>query len=292
MPAPAPGLGQSADPGPHRDAHPQRPQRAVLAAHRIVEEHHQAVAREPFQRALEPEDQVAERVVVLLQHAHHLLRLARLRERGEAAQVAEDHDDLAPVAGQERLVAGVHDQLGQLRAEEPAQPAHPLQLRHLALDPRLQFLVPRGQLGSLPLDRVLVPLDPGQRRHPGEQFALVDRLGEEVVRPGLERLHLLLVAAGRHHHDRQVRRVHLVPDPPAHLVPVHPRHQDVEQDEIDVLGIDQLQRLLTRRRGQYVVPARTEDRLQQPDVRRLVVDHEHLRHVAPPESEEVPDLLR
>jgi hypothetical protein len=25
-----------------------------------------------------------------------------------------------------------------------------------------------------------------------------------------------------------------------------------------------------------------EDGLQQPDVRRLVVDHEHLRHVAPP----------
>ena len=77
--------------------------------------------------------------VVLLQDAHHLLGLARLGERREAAQVAEHDDDLAPVALEERLVAGVDDQLGELRGQEPPEPTHPLELRDLRLDPRLQL---------------------------------------------------------------------------------------------------------------------------------------------------------
>ena len=68
-------------------------------------------------------------------------------------------------------------------------------------------LVPCGQLVGLTLDGVLVALDPRQGGHPRQQLALVDRLGEEVVRSRLERLDLLLFAARRDHHDGQVRRV-------------------------------------------------------------------------------------
>ena len=107
----------------------------VVARQRVVEEHHQPVAGEPLERPLEAEDEVAERRVVLAQHRHDLLGLAGLGEGGEAAQVAEHHDDLAPVALEERLVAGVDDQVGQLRRQEAAQPAHPLELGRPASRP-------------------------------------------------------------------------------------------------------------------------------------------------------------
>ena len=51
-------------------------------------------------------------------------------------------------------------------------------------DPRLEFGVPLGQLGGLPPDGVVVALDARQRRHPGQQLALVERLGDEVVGTG------------------------------------------------------------------------------------------------------------
>ena len=87
----------------------------VVARQRVVEEHHQPVAGEMLERALEPVDQVAERGVVLAQDPHDLLRLGRLGECGEPPQVAEDDDDLASVAVQERLVARVDDEIGELR---------------------------------------------------------------------------------------------------------------------------------------------------------------------------------
>ena len=67
----------------------------------------------------------------------------RLGERGEAPQVGEDRDDLAAVAAQERLVPAVDDQLGDLRRQEPAQPAEPFELGHLRGHPLLELLVPR-----------------------------------------------------------------------------------------------------------------------------------------------------
>ena len=51
---------------------------------RVVDEHHQPVAREALERALEAVDELAEGLVVLAEDAHHLLGLARLRERCEA----------------------------------------------------------------------------------------------------------------------------------------------------------------------------------------------------------------
>ncbi len=59
-------------------------------------------------------DQLAERGVVGVEHAHHVLGLGLLGQRGEAVQRAEDDRDLAPVDAQHGRVG--LDQLGHLRA--------------------------------------------------------------------------------------------------------------------------------------------------------------------------------
>ena len=105
--------------------------------------------------------------MVLAQDRHHLLGLGGLGERREAAQVAEHDDDLAAVALEERLVAGVDDELDELGREETAQPADPLQLLDLRAHALLELAVPRRELLRLRLDRVVVALDPDQRRAPG-----------------------------------------------------------------------------------------------------------------------------
>ena len=78
-------------------------------------------------------------------------------------EVAEDDHDLPPMALQERLVAGVDHEVRELRREEPPQPVDPLELGDLRLDPLLQLAVPGRELALLPLDRVVVALDPDQR---------------------------------------------------------------------------------------------------------------------------------
>ena len=52
--------------------------------------------------------------MVVAQQLHHLAGIGRLGEGREAAQIAEDHRDLATVRGQHRLVAG-REHLGDLR---------------------------------------------------------------------------------------------------------------------------------------------------------------------------------
>ena len=198
-----------ADPGAHRDAHPDRAQRPVVAADRVVEEHHQAVAGEPLEGALEAEDQVAERLrgtpsrtPITSSGSLASANVVNPRRSQKTTTISRrwlSRNDSSPESTISSASCG--------RQEAP-QPAHPLAAATTCVSTRdSSSLVPRGELVGLALDRVLVALDPGQRRHPGQQLALVDRLGQEVVGAGLERLDLLLVAARRHHHDRQVRRV-------------------------------------------------------------------------------------
>ena len=68
--------------------------------------------------------------MVLAEHAHHLLRLRRLGESGEAAQIAEHDADVAAMALDD-VVAGRDKQLGDLRREEPLEPADALKLADL-----------------------------------------------------------------------------------------------------------------------------------------------------------------
>ena len=61
------------------------------------------------------------------------------------------------------------------------------------------------------------------------------------------------------------------------LVPVHARHDDVEQDEVRLPLHDGLERLLARSSGHDEVAARREDGVEQLDVLGQVVDHEDRR---------------
>src|SRR5205807_1633861 len=81
--------------------------------------------------ALVRENDLAHGRVVLPQHAHDLLRLGGLGEGGEATQVEEHDDDLAPVALERIVGAAVDDRLGERGREEALEPREPLELRHL-----------------------------------------------------------------------------------------------------------------------------------------------------------------
>ena len=272
-----PSLGQFRDAAAHRQRHADRALRCVGAVERVVEDDHEPVAREALERAVEAVDEVAERGVVLAQHGHDVLRLHGLGEAREAAQVAEDDGDLATVAAQEGVVAGRDHELRELRRQEAPQPAEALEGLDLRLDPLLELAVPGRELVGLRLDRVVVALDAQQRVDSRKQLRLVERLGDEVVGARLDRSELLLLAAGGDHHDGQEAGGDVGPERPADLVAVHLRHQDVQQDEIDRLCGDALERLTTRVRRDHVVAARGQDRLQQPHVLRKVVDHEDPR---------------
>ena len=126
------------------------------------------------------------------------------------------------------------------------------------------------------LDLVLVALDAQERAHARQQLAVVERLGDEVVGAGLDRLGLLRPDAGGDHDHRQERGVLVRADAAAHGVAVHPRHDHIEEDEIRVVLLDQLQRLFPGHGRKHLVAARHEHCLEEPDVLRNVVDDEDL----------------
>ena len=84
-------------------------------------------------RRLGSGDQRPHCLVILAKDGHHFLWLRPLAEAREAAQVAEDDGHLAPVASQDRFVAGGNKSIGDLGREEAAQPAHALQFVKLLL---------------------------------------------------------------------------------------------------------------------------------------------------------------
>jgi hypothetical protein len=77
------------------------------------------------------------------------------------------------------------------------------------------------------------PLEPDQTAHPGHQRLVLDRFGQEVIGPRLQSPQSLggFAERGDHYHGN-VQRRRVILQPAATLEPVHPRHHDVEQDEI------------------------------------------------------------
>ena len=71
------------------------------------------------------------------------------------------------MALQERVVARVDDEIGELRREEAAKPAEALQLVDLLGDSLLELPVPSGELGRLGDDRVVVALHAQERADAG-----------------------------------------------------------------------------------------------------------------------------
>ncbi len=169
------------------------------------------------------------------------------------------------MATQRVLRVAAHDELRELRGEEPAQPAEAFELGHLVHDPALERPI---ELGELVVER----LDPEQRAHPGQELGLVDRLGEEVVRARLDALHPLggRVQRGDHDHGQEARRL-VGPQPPAHLVAAHLGHHHVEQHQIRPVLPDALQGLPPGGRGADDVAVPAQHTLQQLHVHGRVV---------------------
>ncbi len=179
------------------------------------------------------EDELPHRLVVLAEDAHHLFRLRRLGEAGEAAEVQEHHGDLAAVGAERVVGAAGHDQLGQLGREEALQPAQALHLRHLLRDALLEGPVPLGELEGVP--RFLIPqallleagADPGPEQHD------VAGLGQVVLRAELDRAD----DAGdlverRDHQDRDVPPVRILLEALQHGRAVEVGHHDVEKHQV------------------------------------------------------------
>ena len=121
----------------------------------------------------------------LPEHLHQLLRLDRVDEAGPSAEVGEEHRDLAAMAAEDRIVTRGDDRVDELRREEPPELLDPLELQDLGFDPVLERPIQLGQLRGLRRDRVVVALDPQERPDPREQFVLVERLGDQIVRARL-----------------------------------------------------------------------------------------------------------
>src|SRR5262249_41240888 len=76
----------------HRDGHLDRALGRVGDRYGVVEEHHDPIAGELVERALELADQRPQRAVIFAQEIQHLLGLGGLGEGGVAAKITE-HDD-------------------------------------------------------------------------------------------------------------------------------------------------------------------------------------------------------
>ena len=263
--------GELDDPVAHLHRHLHAALARIGAGHRIVEQHHQSVAGEALQGALEGVDDAGETVVVLAQHGHHLLGLGGLGEGGEAAQVAEHDGDVLAVAVEQLFAARRHHQLGDLRREESLQPRHALDLAELLGDALLEVAVHVGDL-------VVQLLEPQHGFDPRHQRHLVDRLGEIFVGAGLEPGHDVLgVRLGGAQDDRHERQRGIVLEPFADFDAVDLRHHDVEQDQVGEELLGGGERLLAVAGLPEFVALRPEPRHQDVAVGLVVVDDQDTR---------------
>src|SRR5438552_15264005 len=214
VPALSPAGHELTDELAHGHRHADRPRGRVRARHGIVEERENRVAGEALERRLVLEHERTEGVVVLAQHAHDLLGRGDLRERGEAAEIAEHGGDLAPMALEELLV--VRDDLGDLRREEATQTLDPLELLDLLRDARDERLGPVGELRGLFLDRGGPRLDAHQRPRSRDDLRRRDIWPDDRVRAGFEPRDAEVVA-GRDDEHRPPRAIVVPGDDPPQL---------------------------------------------------------------------------
>ena len=224
---------------------------------------------EALQSSLVTEDQLAERSVVLLEHRHHLFRLTRLSERRESSQIAEDHDDLATVTPRNESSPELITSSATWGERNRRSRFIRCRSSNCVCTRASSSAFHSSQLSRLPGDGVVVPLDPSQRRHSGQQLALVERFADEVVGSSLDSPRLLVVSARGDHDDRKKRRTRLAADPSAHLVAVDAGHHDVQEHQIDIRRMQQLECLLTGRCGDHPVALWGKNGFQEAQVCRL-----------------------
>ena len=114
--------------------------------------------------------------MILGKNCHDFFGFGGLCEGRKAAQIAKDNRHLATVALQERVsIARRNDEVGDLLGQEPPEPRHPLELRHLVGHGLLERAIPVGKLRGLVLkalglagDSVVKRLLAQHRAHPRE----------------------------------------------------------------------------------------------------------------------------
>ena len=152
--------------------------------------------------------------------------------------------------------------------------AEALELLDLLRDTLLERLVELVQLGSLGLDRVVIPLDAKERTDTHEELVVVERLRDEIVGTGFDRSLFLGADARRDHDHREHRGLVVRAKPPADGVSVDVRHHDVEENEIRFLGFGGFERGSPIRGGDDVVCTCGEHGLEQMHVLGNVVHDE------------------
>jgi hypothetical protein len=82
---------------------------------------------------------------------------------------------------QQAIIDLADNGLGNLRREEPLEPAHPLQFVQLFGHASFQGLVPLGELLRLLLDLIMQGLDAQDRFHAGDQSSVIDGFGKVLI---------------------------------------------------------------------------------------------------------------
>ena len=216
----SPGLRDRRERVLQRERHAHGALGRLIDRQRIAEKDHHAVAGEVLERAAVFVDRAAKGGVIGAQQLHHFVGIGAVGERGEAAQIEEHRGDLAPVRLEQPLAAG-DDGFGHRPGEKALEARQALELRHLVAHAL-------GELGIDVLQLVLQRLHPQERAHAREQLLPVDGLRQEIVGAGFQSLDALALRVERRHQDqRQERGLGRGAQPPAKIVAVDPRHQDV-----------------------------------------------------------------
>src|SRR5262249_29039575 len=105
MSALPPAVRQLLHPLAHRQRHPDRPQRRVVARDGIVEKDHESITSEPLQGLLEAANEVAQGTVVLPEDVPDIFGFRRFGEGGEATQITAHYRDLPAVRVEESFIA-------------------------------------------------------------------------------------------------------------------------------------------------------------------------------------------
>jgi hypothetical protein len=264
----------------HLRRHAHRLSAGIVNRHRVVEHHHQSVAGEALDRALEFVNDDTDARVIFAQEAHHLLRLRGFGEGGESAQVAKDDRDLPAMAFERAIVTRRQDQFGHLRRQEALQAVHAPDLRKLLLHALFQRPIPAGQIGSLRAHLVGQLLHPEHRFDAGNQRGLIDRLGQIFVGAGVQSSdHVLGVGFGGHQDDGGERQIRIRFQTATYLDAIDLRHHDVEQNKVGTVLADDQQSFLAIGSLQKLVAVRREPRAQNIAIGLIVIDDENTRGI-------------
>ena len=132
-------------------------------------------------------------------------------------------------------------------------------------------------------NRLGIPLvlanPPRQDPNPRQQLIHREGLGDVILSPGVEGLHLL--RRPRPSRNNQDRRL----GPPPHrlddLNPVQTRHAEIQQDDVGLVIDSHLEGVLTIAGQQDLVSARPQGDPQRPQDLRVVVSNENLHRALP-----------